>query len=57
MNSAEERKKHLAAAKRWHSRMPGARRRYGERDARRCHEKAMEHLYASLGAPKKGPLL
>jgi len=47
--NSESRKKHLAAAKRWCARQKAARRQRGDRDAMRCHEQAMRHLYLMLG--------
>jgi hypothetical protein len=52
----EEKRRHLAAAKRWHGRKKGARSRL---DKQRCHREAMRHLYTVLGHVPAvgGPLL
>lgn len=60
MIPAPERKKHLAAAKRWAARVKGERYRPGKR---RCVTQCMQHLLAMLTgkpvdpAPDQGKLL
>ena len=44
--SAEEKRRHLAAAKRWSSRMKAA---HGRPERMRCHDQAMRHIYLVLG--------
>lgn len=47
-----DRKKHLAAAKRWTSRQKAA---HGRPEKLRCHDQAMRHLYLALGHTPRTP--
>ena len=52
MSPEPDRKKHLAAAKRWCARQKAAQ---GRPEKLRCHDQALRHLYLMLGHAPSSP--
>lgn len=50
--TSHDRRKHLAAAKRWTARQ---KRAHGRPEKLRCHDQALRHLYLALGTMPSHP--